>query len=145
MLTVLSSDFLNLTSQHNVLPPESPFTAMRVSTPTLNLLITVVPTFINFKIFHSDNCPAHIVIITIASSNQQSNTNPSAPPVSEPPSCSYSEATKQSIPKSHQLNSLLKNHKHKKPKNTPTQSLLLPNLQRDLVLLDNPPTLPHNQ
>ena len=39
-------------------------------------------------------------------------------------------------PKSYHLNSLIKNHKHKKPKNTPTQSLLL---QTDLVLLENPP------
>ena len=40
-----------------------------------------------------------IIIFTIASSSQQPNTNPSAPPVSESPSCSYSEATKQSTPK----------------------------------------------
>ena len=39
------------------------------------------------------------IIVTIASSSQQSNTNPSAPTVSESPSCSYSEATKQSTPK----------------------------------------------
>ena len=38
-------------------------------------------------------------------------------------------------PKSHHLSSLIKSHKHKKLRNT-TQSLLLPNLQIDLVLLD---------
>ena len=43
-------------------------------------------------------------------------------------------------PKSHHLGSLRKSHKHKKRRNTPTQSLLLTNLQIDLVLLD---TLPH--
>ena len=74
--------------------------------------------------------------ITIAPSSQQSNTNPSAPPVSESPSCSYSEATKQSTPKK----SLFKLF-NKKPQTqeTHTQSLLLPNLQIDFVLLDTPP------
>ena len=37
--------------------------------------------------------------ITIAFSGQQSNTHPSASPVCKSPSCSYSEATKQSNPK----------------------------------------------
>ena len=42
-------------------------------------------------------------------------------------------------PKSHQLNSLIRNHKHKKLRNTHAQSLLLSNLQIDLVLLDTLP------
>ena len=54
------------------------------------------------------------IIVIIAFSGQQSNTNPSSLPVSDSPSCSYSEATKQSTPKSHHLSSLIKNHKHKK-------------------------------
>ena len=48
-------------------------------------------------------------------------------------------------PKSHHLKSLIKNHKHTKHRNTHTQSLLLPNLQIDLGLLDTPLTLPNNQ
>ena len=35
---------------------------------------------------------------TIAPSKQQPNINPSVPPISEPPSYSYSETTKQSTP-----------------------------------------------
>ena len=57
MLTVFSSDFLNLIYQHNVLLSESPIAAIRVSIPNLNLLIIVVPTFTNYKIYYCDNCP----------------------------------------------------------------------------------------
>ena len=42
--------------------------------------------------------------ITIASFSQHPNTNPSSPPVFGSPSCSYSEATKQSTPKKSSLN-----------------------------------------
>ena len=58
LLTVLSADFLDLIYQHNVLPPESTFAAIRVSIPTLNLLKIVVPTFTNYKICYCcNNCP----------------------------------------------------------------------------------------
>ena len=45
-------------------------------------------------------------------------------------------------PKRHHLNSLIKSHKHKKPRNAHTRSLLLPNLLIDLVLPDTPPNYP---
>ena len=45
-----------------------------------------------------------MINIKIASLNQQSNTNPSASPVSESSSCSYSEATTQSTPKMSSFN-----------------------------------------
>ena len=50
LLTVISSDSLDLIYQHNVLPPKSAFAENRVSIPTLNLLIIVVPTFTSYKI-----------------------------------------------------------------------------------------------
>ena len=37
LLTVFSADFLDLIYLHNVIPPESPCAAIRVSVPTLNL------------------------------------------------------------------------------------------------------------
>ena len=46
-------------------------------------------------------------------------------------------------PKSHHLNSLIRSNKHKKLRNIQTRSLLLPNLQIDLVLLKiHPPFHP---
>ena len=53
---VFSADFLDPMYLHNVIPPESPFAAIRVSIPTLNLLKIVVPTATNYKIY-CDNCP----------------------------------------------------------------------------------------
>ena len=55
--TTSSADFLDLIYQHNVIPPESPFAAIRDSIPTLNLLIIVVPSFTQYKIYYCDNCP----------------------------------------------------------------------------------------
>ena len=52
-----STDFLDLIYQTNVFPPESPFAAIRFSTPTLNLLINVNPSFTQNKIFYCHNCP----------------------------------------------------------------------------------------
>ena len=45
-------------------------------------------------------------------------------------------------PKSLHLNSLIRSPQHKKPRNTFTRPLLMPNLQIHLVLLDTPPP-PH--
>ena len=44
LLTVFSADFLDLIYFHNVNPPESHCETIRVSVPTLNLLIIVIPT-----------------------------------------------------------------------------------------------------
>ena len=82
LLTVFSAHFLDFIYLHNVIPPESPCAAIRVSVPTLNLLTIVIPTSTDYQIYYCDTCP-HFgaeMIVTIASSNQQSNTNSSAPP-----------------------------------------------------------------
>ena len=79
--TVFSADFLDLIYLHIVFPPGSTFAAIRFSVPTLNLFIIVAPTSNDYIIFFWENCPTlGQKIITIASSNQQSNTNPSAHP-----------------------------------------------------------------
>ena len=57
LLTFFSADFLDLIYLHNVIPPELPCTAIRVSVPTLNLLIIVIPTSTDYKIDYCDNCP----------------------------------------------------------------------------------------
>ena len=44
LLTIFSAEFLDLIYLHSVIPPESPFPAIRVSVPTLSLLIIVVQT-----------------------------------------------------------------------------------------------------
>ena len=85
--------------------------AIRVNVPTLNLLIIVIPTSTDYKIYYCDNCPQFglKIIVTIASSNQQSNTNPSAPPSQN---CLVGHTAKQlnnQHPKSHHLNSFIKN------------------------------------
>ena len=80
--------------------------------------------------------------ITILSSSQQSNTKPSAPPSQNRLVDHTPKQLNSPHLKSHHLKFLIENHKHKKPRNTHTQSLLLPNLQIDLVLLDNLPLYP---
>ena len=57
ILTVFSADFLGLIYIQNVIPPESSCAAIRVSVPTLNLLIIVIPTFTDYKIYYRGNCP----------------------------------------------------------------------------------------
>ena len=57
LLTVLSAGFLDLIYLHNVIPPEYPFAAVKVSVPTLNLLIIVIPTSTDYKTYNCDNCP----------------------------------------------------------------------------------------
>ena len=85
------------------------------------------------------------VIVKIASSNQQLNTNPGASPSQNRLIAHTAKQLNNQRKKSLQLNSLIKNHKHKKPRNTQSQSLLLPSVQIYFVLLDTPPTLPHNR
>ena len=51
LLTVFSADFLDLIYLHNVIPTESPCAAIRVSVPTLNLLLIFMPTSTNYKIY----------------------------------------------------------------------------------------------
>ena len=56
LLTISSADFLDLSYQHNVLPPELPFAAFRVNKLHLNLLIIVIPSSKHNKEFYCDNC-----------------------------------------------------------------------------------------
>ena len=56
-VTVFSADILELSYLQNVIPPESPFAAIRLSITALNLLLIVVPHFTNYKIYDCDNCP----------------------------------------------------------------------------------------
>ena len=49
LLTVFSASFLDLIYLHNVIPPESPLAAIRVSVLILNLLIIVNPTSTDYK------------------------------------------------------------------------------------------------
>ena len=56
-LTVFPTDFLDLIYQHNVLPPESLFAAIRISLLTFNFLIIAIPSFTHYKIFYRDNRP----------------------------------------------------------------------------------------
>ena len=56
-LTFFSADFLDLIYLHNVIPPESPCAAIRVGLPTLNLLIIVIPTSTDNKIYYCNNSP----------------------------------------------------------------------------------------
>ena len=57
LLTVYSADFLDLIYLHNVIPPESPFAAIRVSVrvSALNLLKIVIPTSTNYKNLTNDH------------------------------------------------------------------------------------------
>ena len=57
LLTFFSADFLDHIYLHNVIPPESPCATISVSVPTLNLLIFVIPTPNNYKIYYCNNCP----------------------------------------------------------------------------------------
>ena len=147
LLTVFSADFLDLVYEHNVIPSQSPFAAIRVSIPTLNLLVNVVPTLISYNICYCDNCPTlgHTLTSQLRPLvNNQTLTQVYSPSPNHLVAHTVKRLTNRP-PKSHHLGSLIKNHKHKKPRNTPKQSLLLPNLQIDLVLVDTPPTLSHNQ
>ena len=49
LLTVFSANFLDLIFIHNVILPESPSEAIRVSVLTSNLLIIVIPTSFDYK------------------------------------------------------------------------------------------------
>ena len=144
MLTVFSADLLDLIYRHNVVPTESPFAAMRVSVPTLNLLIIVIPNFTNYKIYYCDTCPT--MGQRLYSKLRPIISNPTLTQVLSPSQNHLVVHTVKQLnnppPKSHHLNSLIKNHNYKKPRNTNTQSILQPNLQIDLVLLDNPPPPP---
>ena len=124
------------------MPPESPCTAIRVSVPTLNLLIIVIPTSTHYKVNYCDDCPTTGLRLlsqlcplvnhpTLTQGLPQSQNHLVAHTV---------KPLNNQHPKSHHLSSLIKSHKHKKLRNTTTQLLLVPNLQIDLVLLDN---LPH--
>ena len=57
LLTVFSANFLDLIYLHNVIQPESHCAAIRVSVPTLNLLLINIPTSADYKISYCDKCP----------------------------------------------------------------------------------------
>ena len=57
LLTVFSGDFLGLIYLPNFILSESPFAAIRVGVPTLNLLLIVILISTNYKIYYCDNCP----------------------------------------------------------------------------------------
>ena len=147
LVTVFSADFLDLIYLHNVILPESPCAAIRVSVPTINLLIIVIPTSTNYKIYYCDNCPnlCQRLLSQLRPLNNNQTPTQVLPPSQNRLVAHAAKQLNNQHPKSHHLNSLIKNHKHKKPRSTHTQSLLLPNLQIDIVLLDTPPTLPHNR
>ena len=147
ILTVFSADFLDLFYLQNAILTESPLAAIRVSVPTLNLPITVIPTFTDYKIYYCDNCPTlgqRLLSQLRPLLNNQTLTQVLPPSENRLVVHTAKQLNNQHL-KSHHLNSLIKNHKYKKPRNTHTQSLLLPNLHIDLLLLDTPPTLPNNR
>ena len=132
VLTVFSADFLDLIYQHNVIPPESPFAAIRVIIPIFNLLIIVLPSFTHYKVNYCDDCPTLGQRLT---SELRPLLNNRTLTQVQPPSPNHLVAhTVKRInnppPKSHHLKPLIKNHKHKKLKNTPTQSLIPLNIQK---------------
>ena len=124
LLTVFSIDFLDLIYRHNVIPPESPCAAIRVSVSTLNLLKIVNLTSTDYKICYCDNCPT--LGRRLSSDLRPVINNQTLTQVLPPSQNGLVAPTAKQLnnqhPKSHHLNSLIKNHKHKKPRNTHTQS-----------------------
>ena len=57
LLTEFSADFLDLIHLHNVIPPESPIAAVRVSFPTLKLLKKFISTSTDYKIYVAITAP----------------------------------------------------------------------------------------
>ena len=57
LLTVFSANFFDLICLHNFILPDSPCAAIRVNVLTLNLLIIVISTSTDYKIYYCDNCP----------------------------------------------------------------------------------------
>ena len=116
----------------------------KVRVPTLNLLIIVIPTSTNYKIYYCNNCPT--LGPSLSSQLRPLVNNPTLtqvlPPYRNHLAAHKAKQLNNQHPKSHHLISLIKNHKHKKLRNTHTQSLLLSNLQIDLILLDTPPLYP---
>ena len=131
LLSVFSPDFLDLIFLHNVIPPESPCAAVRVGVPTLYLLKIVIHTAKIYQLYYCDNCPE--LGRSLSSQlrpliNNQTLTQ-ALPPYQNHLVAHAAKPRNNRPPKSHHLNSFIKNHKHRKQRNTHTQSLLLPNLQ----------------
>ena len=123
LLTVFSADVLDLIYLHNVIQPESPCAAIRVCVPTLNLLLIVIPTSTDYKIYYCDNCPT--LGQRLSSQLRPLIDNPTLTqvlPVSESPSCPYSEATKKSTPKKSSFNLLNKKTANTRNRGTPVLS-----------------------
>ena len=141
LLTVFSADFLYLIYLHNVIPPESPCAAIRVSLPNLNLLFTLYPTSTDYKICYCDNCPTlgQKLLSQLRPLVNNQTLFQVLPPSQNRLVAHTAKQLSSQHPKSQHLNSLIKQPQNKKPRKTHTQSLLLPNLQIDLVLLDTPP------
>ena len=111
--------------------------AIKVSVPTLNLLLIVIPTSTDDKICYCGTCPTlgQILLSQLRPLvNNRALTQVLSP--SQIHLVAHTAKGLNSHPQSHHLNCLTKNHKPKKPRNIHTQSLLLPNLQIDFVLLD---------
>ena len=135
LLTVFSADCLDLIYLHKVIPSESPCVAIRVGLPTSNLLIIVIPTSTDCKIYYCDKCPAlgHRLSSQLRPLVNSQTITQVLPPSQNRLVDNTVKQLNNQHPKSHHFNSLIKNHKHKKPRNTHTQSLLLPNLQSSLI------------
>ena len=137
-MSVFSPNFLDLIFLYNVIPPESPCAAVRVSVPTLNLLIIVIPTAGNYQVYYCDNCPELDPSLSSQLRPLINNQTLSQvlPTYQNHIVVHTAKPRNNRPPKGRRLFSLIKNHKQKKERNTHTQSLLLPNLQIDLVLPD---------
>ena len=87
----------------------------------------VIPTSTHYKIYYCDNCPT--LGQRLSSQLRPLDNNPSLTqvlPQSQNQLLAYTAKPLNSQhPKSHHLSSLLKNHKHNKLRNTPTQSLVI--------------------
>ena len=110
LLTFFSADFLDLIYLHKFIPPESHFAAIRVSVPSLNLLIIVIPTPTDYKIYYCDNCPN--LGQRISSQLRPLFNNPTLTQTLPPSENHLVAHTVKRLtnqhPKSHHLNSLLK-------------------------------------
>ena len=109
-LTVFTADLLDLIFLHNIIPPESTCAAIRVSVPSLNLLIIVIPFFTDYKIYHCDNCPT--LGQRLSSQLRPLVSNQTLTQVLPPPQNRLVAHKLRQLdnqhPKSHHLNSLIK-------------------------------------
>ena len=146
LLTIFSADFLDLIFLHNVIPPESTCAAIRVSVPTLYLLIIVISFSTDYKIYYCDNCPT--LGQRLSSQLRPLVSNQTLTQVLPPPQNHLVAHTPRQLdnqhPKTHHLNSL------KKPQTRDTEehpySVIITTKSTDRPRpTGHPPTLPHNR